>query len=119
MSAHVVERAENNFYKYENMQKIIDLANEYPNINLTLTAEQLIEAINYCVTKIKEEFEESKNDSKNEACCTIAEAARELQVSKPTLWRWAKQGYLVPVSIGGKRRYKMSEINSILNKKLC
>lgn len=32
-----------------------------------------------------------------------------------TLWRWRKKGYLTPVEIGGKRRYRMSDIKKILN----
>jgi len=31
------------------------------------------------------------------------------------LWRWAKRGYLVPIEVGGKRRYRMSEVKAILN----
>lgn len=38
-----------------------------------------------------------------------------LNVDQSTLWRWAKRGYLVPVEIGGKRRYKMSDVKAILN----
>jgi hypothetical protein len=32
-----------------------------------------------------------------------------------TLWRWAKKGYLVPVEVGGKRKYRMSDLRAILN----
>ncbi len=38
-------------------------------------------------------------------------------VGKTTLWRWAKQKYLTPVEIGGKRRYKMSEVKRLLEGK--
>ena len=31
-----------------------------------------------------------------------------------TLWRWAKVGYLVPINVGGKRRYRMSDVKRIL-----
>jgi len=41
--------------------------------------------------------------------------AEMLDVDKSTLWRWAKIGYLVPINVGGKRRYRMSDVNRILN----
>jgi len=47
---------------------------------------------------------------------TPDEAAQSLKVSKVTLWRWEKNGYLNPVSIGGKKRYKQSDIAKIIEK---
>ncbi len=41
------------------------------------------------------------------------ETALQLGVSKNTLWRWGKSGYLVPVKIGRKIVYKQSQINEI------
>ena len=97
---------------------IQDFLTNNPNINITVSAAELLTVVDYAISRTRSEFDESKNDSKKEAYYTIAEAAKELQVSKPTLWRWAKQGYLVPISIGGKRRYRMSDINQILNSKI-
>ena len=37
-----------------------------------------------------------------------------LRVSKPTLWRWEKQGFLVPVKIGGKKYYRKSDVDTLL-----
>ena len=37
-----------------------------------------------------------------------------LDVSQSTLWRWQKAGYLVPLNVGGKRRYRMSDVRRIL-----
>ena len=39
----------------------------------------------------------------------------KINVDLSTLWRWDKAGYLKHVEIGGKRRYKMSEVKRILN----
>lgn len=41
---------------------------------------------------------------------TIDEAAELLSVSKMTLHRWDKNGILKKVEIGGKRRYRKSDI---------
>lgn len=51
-----------------------------------------------------------------DALLTPDQAADTLQISKVTLWRWEKQGYLVPVSIGGKKRYKSRDIQRIIEK---
>ena len=55
-------------------------------------------------------------DTKKELEAQIAEQVCEmLDVDPSSLWRWRKRGYLVPAEIGGKRRYKMSDIRRILN----
>ena len=41
---------------------------------------------------------------------TIDEAAKLLSVSKMTLYRWDQNGILKKVEIGGKRRYRKSDI---------
>lgn len=45
---------------------------------------------------------------------TPVETAKMLGVDKSTLWRWAKQGYLVPVKWGSKSRYKLSDIKNCM-----
>lgn len=45
---------------------------------------------------------------------TPAEACNILRISRTTLSRWAKTGYLVPFEVGGKRGYKKSDIDGIL-----
>ena len=44
---------------------------------------------------------------------TVDEAARLLSVSKMTLYRWDKNGILKKVEIGGKRRYRKSDIEHL------
>ena len=46
---------------------------------------------------------------------TPEEAAELLKVSSVTLWRWDKQNYLTPVYVGGKNRYRNSDISKIIN----
>ena len=38
-----------------------------------------------------------------------------LGVDSSTLRRWAKSGYLVPVEYGGQRRYRVADVQRILN----
>lgn len=37
-----------------------------------------------------------------------------LDVDNSTLWRWRQSGYLLPIKVGGKIRYKLSVIEKIL-----
>lgn len=49
---------------------------------------------------------------------TIDEAAKLLSVSKMTLYRWDKNGYLKKVEIGDKRRYRKSDIERLAGCKM-
>ncbi len=42
------------------------------------------------------------------------QAMQMLGRSRPTLWRWEKDGYLVPVRQSGKPRYSLKDINKVL-----
>lgn len=44
------------------------------------------------------------------------EVAAKLKVSKVTLWRWEKSGYLVPKKVGRKPYYLTSQIKSLMEK---
>lgn len=49
---------------------------------------------------------------------TIDEAAKLLSVSKMTLYRWDRNGILKKVEIGGKRRYRKSDIERLAGCKI-
>lgn len=42
-------------------------------------------------------------------------ARQIVSVTRNTLYRWEKIGYLTPVRIGSKRMYKISDLEAILN----
>ena len=67
-------------------------------------------------TSIKE-LEQLVTDANTETYLSPDKVAEMLCVSKPTLWRWSKQNYLVPISIGGKKRYRMSDVKRLLGEK--
>jgi predicted DNA-binding transcriptional regulator AlpA len=79
------------------------------NINVTISMNDLKDFFNELVTKI---VPEPKNEEKY---LTRTEASEMLKVDKSTLWRWQKENYLLPIHIGGKIVYKMSDINGLLN----
>jgi len=92
---------------------LYDLLQDNASLNVTINAGQLIEVINYAVNKTKSEFETKREP---EQYISRKQTAQMLDVDLSSLWRWNKQAYLQPVSIGGKRRYKLSDINRILAK---
>lgn len=47
---------------------------------------------------------------------TTSEVIGILKVSRPTLSRWQKSGYLVPIKTGGRCRYRQSDIDAIQRK---
>ena len=94
--------------------KIYTLAKECGNLTLSIKAGELVEAIDYCINKTRRELEQQITDANTETYPSPDQVAKIFDVDKSTLWRWRKQGYLVPIEIGGKRRYKMSDIKRIL-----
>jgi len=93
---------------------IYTLAKECGNLTLSIKAGELVEAIDYCINKTRRELEQQITDANAETYPSVTKVAEILDVDKSTLWRWQKQGYLVPIEVGGKRRYKMSEVKRIL-----
>lgn len=53
-------------------------------------------------------------EKKEEKYLTPDEVAEMLGVSTNTLWRWDKENYLIPIKVGRKSRYKLSDVNKIL-----
>lgn len=51
-----------------------------------------------------------------EVLLTPEQAEETLKISATTLWRWGKSGYLPPIYIGGKKRYKRSAIMALIEK---
>ncbi|MDD4439269.1 MAG: helix-turn-helix domain-containing protein [Tissierellia bacterium] len=90
------------------------LLQDFTNVTISINIGDLKDAINYCISKTKEEFEQLITDANTETYPSVEKVAQILDVNKSTLWRWKKSGYLVPIEVGGKRRYRMSDVSKIL-----
>jgi len=101
------------------MTNLLEFSKNYPNLNITVKLEELIEMVQYCILKTRKELEQLVTDANTETYPSSDKVAEILDVSKPTLWRWRKQNYLVPISIGGKIRYKMSDVKRLLGERGC
>lgn len=64
------------------------------------------ETVNRCIEKYIEKNEE-------DTMITVKEALGILRVDKSTLWHWDKEGYLKKIHVGGKVRYRESEVKKI------
>lgn len=93
---------------------LYDLLQDNSSLNVTINAGQLVEVIDYCVNKTRKDLEQQITDANTETYPSPDQVAKILDVDKSTLWRWKKQGYLIPIEIGGKRRYRMSDVKKIL-----
>ena len=86
------------------------------NVSITVEAKDLIYFADYLIDKSKKELEEAVIADKAETYPTPNQVSEMINVDLSTLWRWKKKGYLVPIEVGGKRRYKMSDVNKILGR---
>jgi hypothetical protein len=93
---------------------LIELAKQCPNVNITITVGELVEANEALIQKTCKELEQLVMDANTETFPSADQVTKILDVDRSTLWRWGKQGYLVPIEVGGKRRYRMSDIKRIL-----
>ena len=93
---------------------IQELAQFAPTINLTITAGDLKEFATQLIAETKEQLEQSISDSKAETYLSSEKVMEMMEISKTTLWRWKQRGYLVPVRIGGNDRYRLSDIQKIV-----
>ncbi|HBX89819.1 helix-turn-helix domain-containing protein [Alistipes sp.] len=94
---------------------LIELAKACPEAIISVKVGDLIEANEALVAKTKEQLEQIITDQSVETYPSREKVAELLDVDLSTLWRWAKRGLLVPVEVGGKRRYKMSDVRRMLN----
>lgn len=93
---------------------IQELAQFAPTINLTITASDLKDFAALLIAETKAELEQSISDSKAETYLSSEKVMEMMEISKTTLWRWKQRGYLVPVRIGGNDRYRLSDIQKIV-----
>ena len=89
------------------------------NMILQLKKEDLKEFANQILLGAKSiAMLEAEAAATSDQLLTIDEAAKLLSVSKMTLYRWDQNGILKKVEIGGKRRYRLSDIEKLVGCKM-
>ena len=80
------------------------------NVQLVVNAEELKNIIQSILL-------DYSNSKKEESYISESEVLAKYKVSRPTLWRWNKSGYLVKVKFGAKVMYRTSDVEKILNRR--
>ncbi|MDR3705332.1 MAG: helix-turn-helix domain-containing protein [Paludibacteraceae bacterium] len=94
-----------------------ELINSDLNVTIAVKKSDLFDLFNeFTAQKTALETALKKSET-NEVYYSPAEVAKTLQVDLSTLWRWEKQGYLTGVRVGGKKRYRQTDLNKILEGK--
>ncbi len=96
------------------MIDIVSLAKEAPGTIIAVRADDLMEANTRLIDQVRADLEREIHEKRTAAFLTREMVLEKLNVAPSTLWRWQKSGYLVPVNVGGQRRYKATDIDKIL-----
>lgn len=99
-----------------NKMKLQDLMQQ-GNITIAVSLSDLKDFAQELIQSTKKELEQQITHVKTETYPSPEQVAKILNVDRSTLWRWHKKGYLCHTDVGGKRRYKMSDVKSLLNGK--
>ena len=85
------------------------------NLTLAIGLNDLREWQKEAIENTKRELEEAVISDKTETYLSPKQVSQMLNVNLTTLWRWNKRGYLVHIELGGLRRYRMSDVKSLMN----
>lgn len=100
------------------MIDIESLAGLGANVRVELTADDLrmfAESIVERTLVARERLAEQSAPEREETYLGTREVQQMLGVCEGTLITWAKRGYLVPIKVGSKNRYALSDIRRIQN----
>jgi len=96
---------------------ITEIAKRYPNLTVSLTYSELVEAFREILIEESLKNKLLSQENTTDVLLTEEQVQKMLEVSHSTLWRWGNNEYLPAVSIGRKKRYKQSDVERILNNK--
>ena len=84
------------------------------NIKLEITGEDLRNFSEELISRAVNEVAMVMQDNKEDCLLTKEETKKRLGVCDATLWHWDKKGYLKPVKVGSKVKYRESDVKKIL-----
>lgn len=87
------------------------------SVKIETTVQDLLVFADTLISRSKKDATEAEQIAKTERYLTQQEVCDMLGVCLATLWHWKKKNYLMPGKVGGKVRYKLSEVTRILNEK--
>lgn len=96
---------------------LIALLQRVPSATVTLQLSDLNTFSRRLIAETRNEYEKEITDritARKEVYLTAEVVKETVKVSDSTLWRWAKTGMLVPVMVGGQKRYRQSDIDRLV-----
>jgi len=90
---------------------MLELLKDVPNLKVEISAAELLETMRNVTAEIIERYEKKEQP---EEYITRKQTAKKLDVNPSTLWRWERENYLVPIRVGGKVRYRLSDVERIM-----
>lgn len=97
------------------MLDLIQISKYLPDMNVTVKVSDLLEMAQFCVQDTIKQFA----DTNTETYLSAAKVAKMLDISESTISRWGKRNYLLPIKVGGKRRYRRSDVERLLGERGC
>lgn len=96
---------------------IAEIIRQNQNVQLVVSANDLRELVNEWCDEREAQREAERQSVEENVRVPKSEAKKILKVTDATLWRWAKDGYLIPIKVGRKSIYRKSDIDRILKTK--
>lgn len=94
------------------MLNLTELSNQGANVVITVSVEDLRMFLNEVADRLSVAEQQGKEHT--EVYLTVAEVTERLGVDRSSLWRWDRNGYLKKVRVGGKVRYKLSDVQKLM-----
>jgi len=106
----------------EQTTKLTNILRDYPNTIISLRAADLSLFARQLVVEVRQEFERDLEVKSKEATgdinlFTAEEVKQILGISDSTLYRLGKSELLVPIWVGGQRRYTYDSLNRFLERR--
>ena len=98
------------------MEQLLKILQDAPNISINVRGADLISFGRDLITQAQHQQKENENAvTPPDKLIDYKEALELFGVSGQTLWRWRKAGYISPVRVGGKLKYRRADCIEILN----
>ena len=97
---------------------LLELLREFPEAILTVHAGDLGHFARELLAEARQDFERERAaiaEGKTEEYLTPEMVKTLLRISESTLYRMAKTKILIPVFVGGQKRYRRSDLDKILS----
>ena len=99
------------------MEQLLKILQDAPNISVNVRGADLISFGRDLITQAQRQKDEENKKviEPPDKLLDYKEALELFGVSGQTLWRWRKAGYIRPVRVGGKLKYRREDCVEILN----